>query len=114
MFLGIDLGVCSSRSAWFDKGVNKFAYQESWPSQPGGTKKCDVLSALLYKGREPVEWGWKASQQYTQSLAGSSRPCHFHFVEGIKLKLVNLDQDLPQNGLTPVQLVADYLLEMRK
>ena len=114
MFVGVDFGVCSSRSVWFDEGGNKFVCQESWPNQPGGTKNCNVLSALLYRGREPEEWGWKASQQYFQSLAESSQPCPFHFVEDIKLKLLDLHQDLPPNGLTPVQLVADYLSAMRK
>ena len=114
MFVGIDFGVCYSRSARFDEGVNKFACLESWPGQPGGEKKHDVLSALLYRGREPVEWGWVSSQQYFQNLAGSSQPCPIQFLEDMRLKLLDVDQDLPPNGLTPVQLVADYLSAMRK
>ncbi len=60
-------------------------------------------------------WGWTAWQRWSQMTEQERRDGGFHYVEGFKLLLHGTPPPtvtLPP-GLTEVQVVADYLSELR-
>ncbi|KAJ9507969.1 hypothetical protein QJQ45_021304, partial [Haematococcus lacustris] len=88
---------------------------ENWPDAPAPYPK--TRSAILYRGRQPVEgaWGYSAIRVLNELSAEEKATGNYKLVLNFKLAL----QD-PQHaaklpvGLSPAQVMADYLKCLRK
>jgi hypothetical protein len=113
--VGLDFGTWGSGFAFSVDGGKTTRQFTSWLDQPRPYPK--TLTAVLYKNRLPVRFGWTAQKMYTNLRDGQT--AEYIYVDRFKLLLNSHGESeggergsacgsLPP-GVSLVQVIADYM-----
>jgi hypothetical protein len=113
--VALDFGTWGSGFAFSVDGGRTTRLFTSWPDQPRPYPK--TLTAVLYKNKLPIEFGWTARKMYT-SLK-EDQTAGYTYVDRFKLRLNSQGGSeggergsalgsLPP-GVNVVQVIADYM-----
>jgi hypothetical protein len=83
-----------------------------WPDQP--TPYAKTRSAILYDGRRPIAWGWRALKAYSSLAATGCDLQKYTYLQDFKLALDEGSGYRMPAGFDAVTVIADYLRFMKE
>jgi hypothetical protein len=85
-------------------------FEYTWPGMVTGFRYPKTLTAILYKKKIPIAWGWEARNKYWALKDSERRDPQYVYLDRFKLALDTSStfKALPA-GFTAVKVISDFL-----